>query len=54
MGEKQNAFGVLAWKQKEKGQIEWCGMDWIDLAQDRDCEQSNELLGPTHCWESHE
>jgi hypothetical protein len=36
--------------------IEWGGMDWIDLAQDREpvegsCEQGNEPLGSTTCWE---
>jgi hypothetical protein len=35
----------------------WGGMDWIDLAQDRDqwwapCEHGNELLGSIKCWEN--
>jgi hypothetical protein len=34
----------------------WGGMDWIDLAQDRDqwrcpCEHGNEPLGSIKCWE---
>jgi hypothetical protein len=34
----------------------WGGMDWIDLAQDKDqwkaiCEHSNEPLGSIKCWE---
>jgi hypothetical protein len=36
------------------GDIEWGGMDWIDLAQDRDqwrgfCEHGNETLGSIKC-----
>jgi hypothetical protein len=37
-------------------EIEWDGMDWIDVAQDRDqlegsCEYGNEPLGSIKCWE---
>jgi hypothetical protein len=36
-------------------EIGWDGMDWIDLAEDRDqwraCEHSNEPLGSIKCWE---
>jgi hypothetical protein len=35
-------------------ETEWDGMDWIDLAQDRDqcsCEHGNELSGSIKCWE---
>jgi hypothetical protein len=37
-------------------EIGWGGMDWIDLAQDRDqwegsCEQGNEPSGSIKCWE---
>jgi hypothetical protein len=36
-------------------EIGWDGMDWIDLAQDRDqwraLEQGNEPSGPLKCWE---
>jgi hypothetical protein len=36
-------------------EIEWDGMDWIDLAQDRDQEGSyehgNKLSGSIKCWE---
>jgi hypothetical protein len=37
-------------------EIGWDGMDWIDLAQDRDtvegsCEHGNELSGSIKCWE---
>jgi hypothetical protein len=35
--------------------IDWGGMDWIDLAQDRNkggsCEQGNELSGSIKFWE---
>jgi hypothetical protein len=35
------------------GEIGWGGVDWIDLAQDRDksCECGNEPLGSIKCWE---
>jgi hypothetical protein len=38
------------------GKIGWNGMDWLDLAQDRDqwggnCEHSNALFGSIKCWE---
>jgi hypothetical protein len=38
------------------GGIEWDGMDWIHLAQDRDqwracCEHGNEPSGSIKCWE---
>jgi hypothetical protein len=41
MGEKRNAYRILVGKQKERDQmdlreIEWDGLDWIDIAQDRD------------------
>jgi hypothetical protein len=29
----------------------WDGVDWIDLAQDRDQEDGNEPSGSTKCWE---
>jgi hypothetical protein len=29
----------------------WDGMDWIDLAEDWDCEHGNVLLGSIICWE---
>jgi hypothetical protein len=37
-------------------EIGWDGMDWIDLAQDRDpvegsCEHGNEPSGSIKCWE---
>jgi hypothetical protein len=33
-------------------EIEWDGMDWIDLAQDSDsCEHGNEPSGSVKCWE---
>jgi hypothetical protein len=36
-------------------EIEWDGMDWIDLAQDKDngglFEHGNELSGSIKCWE---
>jgi hypothetical protein len=36
-------------------EIGWDGMDWIDLAQDRElegsCEHGNESLGSIKCWE---
>jgi hypothetical protein len=37
-------------------EIGWDGMDWIDLAQDRDqwggsCEHGNEHTGSIKCWE---
>jgi hypothetical protein len=37
-------------------EIGWGGMDWIDLAQDRDqwrslCEHGNEPSGSMKCWE---
>jgi hypothetical protein len=37
-------------------EIRWGGMDWIDLAQDRDqwrasCEHGNEPSGSVRCWE---
>ena len=37
-------------------EVEWGGMDWIDLAQDRDrwrgsCECGIEHSGPIKCWE---
>jgi hypothetical protein len=37
-------------------ELGWVGMDWIDLAQDRDqwrgsCEHDNELSGSIKCWE---
>jgi hypothetical protein len=37
-------------------EIGWDGMNWIDLAQDRDqwrgsCEQGNEPSGSIKCWE---
>jgi hypothetical protein len=33
-------------------EIEWGGMDWIDLAQDRgSCEHGNETSGSIKCWE---
>jgi hypothetical protein len=35
-------------------EIGWGGMDWIDLAQDRDqgsCEHGNEPSGSIKCWE---
>jgi hypothetical protein len=51
-GEKRNAYRILVVKQKrplgrprsrwvdnvkmDLREIGWCGMDWIDLAQDRD------------------
>jgi hypothetical protein len=36
--------------------IGWCGMEWIDLAPNRDqqrdsCEHCNETLGSIKCWE---
>jgi hypothetical protein len=33
MGEKKNAYRILVGKSEGK---RWDGMDWIDLAQDRD------------------
>jgi hypothetical protein len=38
------------------GDIRWCGLDWIDLAEDTDqyrtvCELGNEPLGFIKCWE---
>jgi hypothetical protein len=44
MGEKRNAYRILVGKAEEQGplgrprriEIGWDGMDWIDLAQDRD------------------
>jgi hypothetical protein len=37
-------------------EIGWCGMDWIDLVQDRgqvegSSEHSNEPSGSIKCWE---
>jgi hypothetical protein len=32
-------------------EIGWVGMDWIDLAQDRDQWKSNEPPGSIKCWE---
>jgi hypothetical protein len=37
-------------------EIGWDGMDWINLAQDRDpvkgsCEHGHELSGSIKCWE---
>jgi hypothetical protein len=48
MGEKRNAYTFLVGKPEEKrplgrprrridlGEIDWAGVDWIGLAQDRD------------------
>jgi hypothetical protein len=42
------------------GEIEWGGVDWIDLAQDRDkwressCECGSEPSGSIKCWETTE
>jgi hypothetical protein len=37
-------------------EIGWDGMDWIDLAQDRDQWMAlvNKVMGPIKCWEVHE
>jgi hypothetical protein len=40
-------------------EIGWGGMDWINMAKDKDqcravCEQGNEPSGSIKCWESHE
>jgi hypothetical protein len=32
-------------------EIEWDGMDWIDLAQESSCEHGNEFSGSIKCWE---
>jgi hypothetical protein len=37
---------ILKWILRETG---WDGVDWIDLAQDRD--QRNEASGSIKCWE---
>jgi hypothetical protein len=38
------------------GDIEWGGVDWIGLAQDKDkrrtCECGNEFLGSIKCWKT--
>jgi hypothetical protein len=38
------------------GEMEWSGLDWIGLAQDRDrdtsCEFGSEPLGSINCWET--
>jgi hypothetical protein len=36
--------------KKELGEIEWGGMDWINLAQVSSCEHVNEPSGSIKCW----
>jgi hypothetical protein len=43
-------------RKKSLRETGWDGMDWIDLAQDREqlrflVEYSNEPLGSINCWE---
>jgi hypothetical protein len=48
---------VYCWEDNIKmdvREIVWDGMDWIDLAQDRNkgsCEHGNEPTGLMKCWE---
>jgi hypothetical protein len=44
--------------EMDLGEVEWGGVDWISLAQDRDMESpfecGNEPLGSIKCWVTNE
>jgi hypothetical protein len=42
---------ILKWILDRYDGMVWCGVDWINMAQEGSCEHGIEPLGSIECWE---